>query len=76
MGKFLDGVIGQQGPRPAADRDPIEGGDALETHLAKRAALNPEDKRLMMDASPKFSTGARSSIPTFPTKTATTRKAP
>lgn len=76
MGKFLDSVKGQEGPRPAADQDEILGGDALTTHLAKRDALKSDEQKLFINASPKFSTGPRSVITRFPTKTDNTREAP
>ncbi len=76
MGKFLDGVMGQEGPRPAADKDPIEGGDALDIHLARRAALKADEQQLRLNGNPKFSTGPRSTFDTFPTKTDNTREAP
>lgn len=75
MGKFLESVQGQEGPRPAADGDPQEGGDALDIHMAKRDALKSDEITPRLSA-PKFSTGPRSTMTRFPTKTATTREAP
>lgn len=76
MGKFLDSVSGQTGPRPAADKDPILGGDALDIHAANRSALKSDNPHPQLNAAPKFSTGARSTRTSFPTKTANTREAP
>lgn len=71
--KFLDRHMGQSAPRPAAMADPVEGGPALSDLKARKEALK---KGPFLNATPKKSTGPHSSVPSFPTKTATTRQAP
>jgi len=76
MGKFLDSVQGQEAPPPAADKPTVLGGDALDIHAAKRSALKSDEVIPRLHSQPKFSTGPRSTLTSFPTKTATTREAP
>lgn len=74
--KFLDSVMGQEGPRPAADQDPIEGGDALTSQAARRSALMSDETRPRLNGGPGFSTGPRAVTTSFPAKSDDERKAP
>ena len=60
--------------KPAADDQEIsQGGPAVTDHKAKQAALKTGP---FINATPKFSSGPNSTVPTFPTVTDTTERHP
>ena len=75
---FLDGVAGKSAPRPAADdKQIVVGGDAITDHKARQAVLTETPQPSpFINATPKFSTGPRSTQAPFPGMSATERKAP
>jgi len=70
---FLDRHLNNTMPRSAADADPVVGGQAVDDHKARQEALKTGP---FINAVPKFSTGPKAAVPTFPTKTANTLKFP
>lgn len=71
--EFLNRHANNEAPRPEADGDPVMGGQPIENHKARQKAL---EKGPFINATPKFSTGPKASVPTFPTKTENTARFP
>jgi len=71
---FLDRLANNAVPKPAADdKEVSQGGPAITDHEARAQALKTGP---FINATPKFSSGPRSAVPTFPTKTANTNRFP
>ncbi len=71
--KFLDKNKGRTAPKPAAEKDPVLGGDALVSHEARQKALKQGPQ---IDSVPKVTTGPKAATPTFSTLRAADRRAP
>lgn len=71
--EFLNSVKGNAKAKPAAMADLVQGGPAMDDIAARQAILK---KGPFLNATPKFSSGPKASLPAFPALSEDERKAP